>query len=71
MTISVAEGTISKVVITCVSGYQDEMETSFTNAGYTVSTSGTTVTVTGSGSSFTATASAQTRLSKIAVTYTK
>lgn len=71
MTISVAEGTISKVVITCLSDYQDEMETSFTNAGYTVSTSGTTVTVTGSGSSFTATASAQTRLSNIAVTYTK
>lgn len=72
ITISVAEGTISKVVITCVNNnYQTVMKTSFTNAGYTVSTSGTTVTVTGSGSSFTATASAQTRLSKIEVTYTK
>ena len=71
MTISVAEGTISKVVITCVSGYESVMETSFKNAGYTVSKNGTVVTVAGSGSSFTATASAQTRLSKIAVTYSK
>ena len=71
MTISVAEGTISKVVITCASGYESVMETSFKNAGYTVSKNGTVVTVAGSGSSFTATASAQTRLSKIAVTYSK
>lgn len=70
LVISVASGTISKVVITVAgSEYVSPMETSFKNAGYTVSTSGTTVTVTGNASAFTMTASAQTRLSKVAVTY--
>ena len=72
MTISVAEGTISEVVITCTStDYATQAKTSFTNAGYTATANGSVVTVTGSSSSFTATAAKQIRLSKIAVTYTK
>lgn len=70
LTISVASGTISKVVITCTENkYVSPMQTSFKNAGYTVSTSGNNVTVTGNGSAFTMTASAQTRLNKVEVTY--
>ena len=68
--ISTASGTLTKVVITCVSGYADDMETSLKNAGYKVSVSGNVVTVTGLNTeSITFTASAQTRLSKVEVTY--
>lgn len=70
--VSVAEGTISKVVITCTTpDYAKVMKTSFENASYTASVSGSVVTVTGSSSAFTMTATAQTRLNKVAVTYTK
>lgn len=72
LVISIAEGTISKVVITCTaSKYVSPMVTSFENADYTVTYSGNVVTVTGSASEFAMTASAQTRLSKVEVTYTK
>ena len=72
--ISAGGGTISQVVITCTSGtYAGVMQTSLANAGYTVSVSGSVVTVDLSSApvaEITFTASAQTRLNKIAVTYT-
>lgn len=70
--ISVADGTISEVVITCTTtSYATVMQTSFTNAGYTVTVSGMEVTVTGNAAAFSMTATAQTRLKKVKVTYTK
>lgn len=76
--IGVANGTISKVVITCESGknnngpsYVEAMKTSFETAGYTVTVNELVVTVTGSAQQFTMNASAQTRLNKVEVTYTK
>ena len=70
--ISVEGGTISQVVITCASSsYATVMQTSFKNAGYTATVSGSVVTVTGNAATFSMTASAQTRLNKVSVTYTK
>ncbi len=77
LVISVAEGTISEVKITCPTGsssgttYVQTMKNSFADAGYTATVDGQVVTVTGSASSFTMTAALQTRLSKVEVTYTK
>lgn len=68
-----APGGISEIVITCTSSsYATVMQTSATNSGYTATLSGSNVTITctDSPSSITFTASAQTRLSKVVVTYT-
>lgn len=70
LTIGTAKGNITKIVITCTSdAYATVMKTSFTNANYAATVSGSVVTVTGNASEYTMTASAQTRLSKVVVTY--
>ena len=72
-TISVSEGTIKKIVITCTSSeYANVCKTSATNANATVSVSSSVVTITppaSTGSEFTFTSSAQWRLKQIVVTY--
>ena len=72
VTISVNGGKITQVAITCTSNaYATVMETSATNAGYTVTVSGSVVTITvDNADSITFKASAQTRISKVEVTYT-
>ena len=72
VTVSAANGgKITEIVITCTSSsYATVMQTSLTEAGYTATVSDSVVTVTvNSAESITFTASAQTRLSKIEVTY--
>ena len=71
--ISANGGKITKVVITCTSSsYATVMKTSATNAGYEVTVSGSVVTITvDNAESITFKASAQTRMSKVEVTYVK
>lgn len=72
LTVSTIAGNITTIVITCTtSAYANVMNTSFTNAGFAATVSGSVVTVTGSASAYTMTASAQTRISKVVVTYEK
>lgn len=67
--ISVSEGTISKVVITCTSSsYATAMKNSL---GNNATASGSIVTWTGSASEISATMTAQSRINKVDVTYTK
>ncbi|MBE6635820.1 MAG: hypothetical protein E7617_06470 [Ruminococcaceae bacterium] len=73
LTISADSGNITEIVITCTSSsYADVCVTSFENAGYEVTVSGSVVTITLSepAESITATASAQFRISNVEVTYT-
>ncbi len=71
--ISVSEGNITKIVITCASSgtYANVCQTSATNAGATAAVSGAVVTITPSteANSFTFTITAQTRFKTVAVTY--
>ncbi|MBQ7912247.1 MAG: InlB B-repeat-containing protein [Clostridia bacterium] len=72
--ISVSEGSISQIVITCTSSsYATTCQTSATNAGATTTVSGSVVTITPADSAqkFTFTATAQIRLNKVEVTYTE
>ena len=73
VTISATGGKITQVVITCTSSsYATVMQTSAKDAGYTATVSGSVVTITVySLESITFTASAQTRMSKVVVTYEK
>ena len=73
VTISANGGKITKVVITCTSSdYAAVMKTSLTNKGYTATVSGSVVTVTVDNvETITFSTTAQTRMNKIAVTYTK
>ena len=70
MTISANGGSITEVVITCTSAsYASVIKTSVENS-HTATVSGSVVTITvNSGESITFTASAQTRISKVEVTY--
>ena len=73
VTVSTSSGKITKLVITCASSsYATVMQTSLNNNGYSATVSGSVVTVdisTAPVEEITFTASAQTRLSKIVVTY--
>ena len=69
--ISVSNATLTKVVITCTSGYVNGVSNGAKNAGYSVETNGTVVTITGSGETeISFTASEQARITKVEVTYT-
>ena len=65
------DATITKIVITCISGYVNGISTGAHNAGYTVETNGTLVTITVSGKNeIKFTASEQGRITNVEVTYT-
>ena len=70
--ISVENATITKVVLTCETGYVTGISTGATNAGYAVVVNGTIVTIIASGNvdSIDFIASEQARINKVEVTYT-
>ena len=72
LTISVANGKIETIVITCTSSsYATAMQNSATSAGYIATASGSTVTITQVGdSSVTFSLTAQSRINNVEVTYT-